>query len=59
MMLWPIPAPPKEKEPPVTPDFDPDAILHLDDILNPPGGSKQEGELSLLHFHVLVTDMII
>jgi hypothetical protein len=58
MMLWPIPAPPKEKEPPVTPDFDLEAIVNLDIILNPPGGSKQKGELCLLHIHIIVTDII-
>ncbi|KAK4936959.1 hypothetical protein LTR10_022269 [Elasticomyces elasticus] len=37
MMLWPIPEPKKEDEPPVPPEvLDTDGILNLDDILNPP-----------------------
>jgi hypothetical protein len=59
MMLWPIPEPLKEEGPSVPPDFDPDAILNLNDIPNPPGGSKKKREPYLLHFHVLVTDVII
>jgi len=38
MMLWPIPEPkPEEEEPPPPPPeiLDPDAILNLDEILNP------------------------
>lgn len=44
MMLWPIPEPPKEEEIQVPPDFDPDAILNLDDMLHPPSGGKKKGE---------------
>lgn len=53
MMLWPVPEPKKEEEPPIPiDDFGPDTILNLDDILNPPGGPKRKGKqemLSLLH----------
>ena len=41
MMLWPIPEPQKEEEIVVPPDFDPDAILSLDDILHPPKNNKK------------------
>ncbi|KAK6381032.1 uncharacterized protein PV06_10773 [Exophiala oligosperma] len=34
MMLWPVPEP-KEEGPPAPPDLDPDAILMVDEILNP------------------------
>lgn len=59
MTLWPIPEPLKEEEPPVAADFDLDAILNLDDFLNPPGGSNKNGEVYLLFYHVLVADIII
>lgn len=35
MMLWPIPEPKKEDEPPPPPGLDPDAILNLEDLMNP------------------------
>ena len=37
MMLWPIPEPkpPEEGIIPIPPDLDPDAILNLDDLVNP------------------------
>lgn len=35
MMMWPVPEPKKEEEIPIPPDVDADAILNLDEILNP------------------------
>ena len=41
MMLWPIPEPKKEEEViPPPPDMDPDMILNLDEIMNPPRNKR-------------------
>ena len=49
MMLWPIPEPKKEDEPPVPPEvLDTDGILNLDDILNPPRKKSKSKNSSFL-----------
>ena len=49
MMLWPIPEPKKEDEPPVPPEvLDTDGILNLDDILNPPRKKSKSNNSSFL-----------